>query len=61
MRQNDGKMTNLAERKTCVQYSCQNLGFPENNVLAEFGNKALEHTFDVLNPKVFVTTLGFEF
>ena len=28
-----------------------NLGFSESNMLAEVGDKALWHDFDVLNPK----------
>ena len=53
-------MTNFAERKTCVQYSCKSLGFSESNVLAEVGNKTLEQTFDVLNPKT-LTKFDFAF
>ena len=30
----------------------KNLGFSEIIVLAEVGNKALEHTFDVINPSI---------
>ena len=32
-----------------------NLGVSESNMSAEVGNKTLEHTFDVLNPKILVT------
>ena len=34
-----------------------NLGFSESNLLAEVGNKALQHNFDVPSPKIFVTKL----
>ena len=36
-----------------------NLGFSESTMLAEVGNKALQHNFDVLNPKILVTKLDF--
>ena len=39
----------------------KNVGFSESNVLAEVGNKALEHTFDVLNPKILATKFDFVF
>ena len=61
IKQNGGQISNFAERKTCVQYSCQNLEFSESSVLAEVGNKALAHTFDVLNPKILVTKFDFVF
>ena len=55
-------MTNFAEKKGCVQYSCQKSRvFRKQCVLAEVGNKALEHTFDVLNPKILVTKFDFVF
>ena len=38
-----------------------NLGVSESKMLAEVGNKALEHTFNVLNPKILVTKLDFVF
>ena len=38
-----------------------NLGFSESSMLAEVGNKALWHNFDVLNPKILVTKLDFVF
>ena len=39
----------------------KNLGFSESSVLAEVGNKTLEQTFDVLNPKILVTKFDFVF
>ena len=38
-----------------------NLGFSESNMLAEVGNKAFKHNFDVPNPKILVTNLKFVF
>ena len=38
-----------------------NLGFSESNMLAEVGDKALQHNFDVLNPKILVTMTDFVF
>ena len=38
-----------------------NLGISESNVLAEVGNKAFKHNFDVSNPKILVTKLDFVF
>ena len=38
-----------------------NLGFLESSILAEVGNKALQHNFDVLNPKILVIKLDFAF
>ena len=37
------------------------LGFSENKMFAEVGNKRLKHNFGVLNPKRFVTKLDFAF
>ena len=39
----------------------KNLGFLGSIALEEVGNKALEHTFDVLNPKILSTKLDFVF
>ena len=38
-----------------------NLGFSESSILAEVGNKAFKHYFDVPNPKILVTKLDFVF
>ena len=38
-----------------------NLGVSESNMLAEVGNKALWHNFDVLNPKILVADVDFVF
>ena len=38
-----------------------NLGFSENNMLAEVGNKALWHNLDVTDPKLLVIKLDFVF
>ena len=39
----------------------KNLRFSESNMLAKVGNKASQHNFDVLNPKVLVTKLDVVF
>ena len=39
----------------------KNLGFSERNMSAEVGDKALEHTLYVLNPKILVTKFDFVF
>ena len=38
-----------------------NLGFSESNMLAEVGNKALQHNFDVPNPKILIAKVDFYF
>ena len=38
-----------------------NLGFSERSVLTEVGNNVLEHTYDVLNPKILATKFDFVF
>ena len=48
-------MTYSAERKTCVHSNVINLRFSESRMLAKVDNKALQHNFDVLNPKLLVT------
>ena len=51
----------LQKRRLVCSIHVKNLGFSESNVLAKVGNKALEHTFDVLNPKILVTNFDFIF
>ena len=38
-----------------------NLGFSKRSVLTAVGNKVLEHTFGVLNPKILATKFDFVF
>ena len=38
-----------------------NLRVSESKMLAEVGNKALQHNLDVLNPKILATKLDFVF
>ena len=55
-------MNNFAGKKTFVQYiDFINLGFSESNMLAEIGNKALRHNFDMLNSKILVQKLDLHF
>ena len=51
----------LQKRKLVCSIHAKNLGFSVSNVLAEVGNKALQHTFDVLNPKILVMKFDFVF
>ena len=51
----------LQKEKLVCSIQVKNLVFLKSIVLAELGNKTLEHTFDVLNPKILVTKLDFIF
>ena len=51
----------LQNKRLACSIDVTNLGVSESNMLAEVGNKALWHTFDVLNPKILVTMFDFVF
>ena len=49
------KLAILQKQRLVCSINVINLGVSEGNMLAQVGNKALEHTYDVLNPKILVT------
>ena len=51
----------LYKRRLVCSIHVKNLGFSESNVLAEVGNKALECSFHMLDPKILLTKLDFVF
>ena len=51
----------LEREKLVCSIQVKNLVFSESIVLAELGNKVFEHSFHVLDPKIFVTKPDFVF
>ena len=48
------KRPNLQKERLMCSIDVINLGVSESKMLAEVGDKALWHNFDVLNPKILV-------
>ena len=48
------KLAILQKERLVCSIDVINLGVSESNILAEVGNEALWHNFDVLNPKILV-------
>ena len=55
------KLAILQKERLVCSIDVINLGVSESSMLAEVGNKALQHNFDVLNPKILAANVDFVF